>query len=155
MENIIDDMKKLTITTKKSKNKELLEKWMENGNTIPVCINQGCNKKVQIRHWSAQEIPSLKTECSTCATARKNNRTLQNIIFHKKIYCENKDGRLGFICPIDIKRCSEFPSDCFDMDHIDGDHTNNNPDNVMTICKICHARKGKENNDFNSRKKKN
>ena len=50
-----------------------LEKWLSNGNTIPFCINTGCNKNVAVRHWTAQGIPSLKTECTKCSKARKNN----------------------------------------------------------------------------------
>jgi 5-methylcytosine-specific restriction endonuclease McrA len=38
------------------------------------------------------------------------------------------------------------------MDHKDGDHHNNIPENIITICKVCHARKGKESGDFNSQK---
>ena len=73
-------------------------------------------------------------------------------MFHKKNYCENKDNILGFKCPMDETRYGEFPSDIYDMDHLDGDHHNNIPSNLITICKICHARKGKEKGDFNSQK---
>ena len=136
-----------------SKNARLTKKWKESGKTIPICINSGCNREVAIRHWSAQEHPSLKTECCRCSTARKKGKTIQGIVFHKKHYCENKDGILGWICPMDPSRFSEFPSDIYDMDHKDGDHHNNIPENLITICKICHARKGKESGDFNSQKK--
>lgn len=54
---------------------------------------------------------------------------------------------------MDESRYSEFPSDIYDMDHIDGNHNNNSPDNLITLCKICHTRKGKENNDFDAQKK--
>ena len=46
----------------------------------------------------------------------------------------------------------DFPSDIYDMDHRDGNHHNNTPENLITICKVCHARKGKESGDFNSQK---
>lgn len=137
----------------KSKNKEFLEKWNQTGNTIPKCINQGCNKYVSIRHWSAQGNPSLKTECSRCSNVRIKGKTIDGITFHKKKYCENKDSILGFKCPMNSKRYSEFPSDIYDMDHLDGNHYNNVTGNLVTICKVCHARKGKENGDFNSQKK--
>lgn len=135
-----------------AKNREFLEKWTVSGNTIPLCINDGCSRMVAIRHWSAQGDPSLKTECSACSNARKKGKVLSEIIFHKKNYCENRDGILGFVCPMDKLRYSEFPSDIYDMDHFDGDHHNNIPSNLITICKICHARKGKEKGDFNAQK---
>ena len=134
-------------------NKVYLTKWLSSGNKIPYCINQGCEKNVAIRHWTAQHIPSLKTECNRCSTNRKKGNKIDGIIYHKKDYCENKDNILGFICPIDKSRYGEFPTDIYDMDHIDGDHHNNTPENVITICKVCHARKGKESGDYNSQKK--
>lgn len=135
-----------------STNKNFLEKWEASGKTIPLCINDGCNKKVAIRHWSAQGDPSLKTECSTCSTARIKCKTITGVTFHKKNYCENKNSILGFKCPMDETRYHEFPSDIYDMDHKDGNHHNNVPNNLITICKVCHARKGKESGDFNSQK---
>jgi len=137
---------------KKSKNAEYLEIWKDSGKSIPECINLGCKKKVAIRHWSAQGDPSLKTECSRCSSARIKNKTIDGIIFHKKKYCENKDCILGFKCPMDPERYSEFPSDIYDMDHKDGNHHNNTLENLITICKVCHARKGKESGDFSSQK---
>ena len=94
----------------------------------------------------------MKTECSRCSNARIKGRSLIGIVFHKKKYCQNKDSILGFKCPMDPERYNEFPNDIYDMDHIDGNHHNNTPENLITICKVCHARKGKESGDFNSQK---
>ena len=94
----------------------------------------------------------MKTECSKCSGARIKGKSITGIEIHKKNYCENKDSILGFKCPIDPERYCEFPSDIYDMDHKDGDHHNNIPENIITICKVCHARKGKESGDFNSQK---
>lgn len=136
-------------STSTSANKEFLKKWIENGNTIPTCINEGCRNNVAIRHWSAQGDPSLKTECSRCSSARIQNKTIEGVTFHKKKYCENMDGILGFMCPMDRERYHEFPSDIYEMDHLDGNHHNNTLPNLITLCSICHTRKGKENGDFN------
>ena len=38
------------------------------------------------------------------------------------------------------------------MDHIDGTHHNNTPENLITICKACHARNCNESGHFNSEK---
>jgi hypothetical protein len=159
MEELTEDFLNLNIKKsdkkppRKSKNKELLEKYEAKGKTIPKCINLGCNKKVAIRHWSAQGDPSLKTECCSCSLARKKEKEREGITFHKKKYCENKDGQLGFKCPMDPLRYAEFPSDIYHMDHLDSNHENNDPKNVKTFCGLCHTRKGKENDDFNSQKK--
>jgi hypothetical protein len=130
------------------------EEWIKNGKSIPACINKGCYKQVMVRHWTYQKDPSLKTECGTCSTARIRGKTLDNIFYHKKKYCENKDNMLGFKCPLDNIECKyEYPDDIYDMDHLDGNHQNNTPCNVITICKICHTTKGKQNGDFNAHKK--
>lgn len=62
----------------------------------------------------------------------------------EKNFCENKDGILGFICPMDKNRYGEFPNDIYHLDHIDGNHNNNSLNNLQTLCAICHTRKGKE-----------
>ena len=136
----------------KSTNIKLLN-WNQLGNKLPKCVNIGCIRPVAVRHWSDSGIPSLKSECNKCSTARKNNTSIEGITILKKHICENKDGILGFICPIDKTRYTEFPSDCYHMDHRDGNHENNIPDNIITICSFCHARKGRESGDFNGSKK--
>ena len=146
-------MNNLKTVTKKKISKQSKTDWINAGNEIPICVNKGCNKEVAIRHWSLQGKPSLKTECSRCSNARIKGKIIPGIIYHKKNYCENKDGILGFICPMDPSRYSEFPSDIYDMDHKDSDHHNNSPDNLVTLCKVCHTRKGRQNGDFNSMKK--
>ena len=142
--NMCDEAKKI------SKNSVNLKDWTGKGHIIPTCINDGCTNSVAIRHWSAQGDPSLKTECSRCSDARKKDKTIEGITFHKKKYCENKDGVLGFICPMDKDRYFEFPSDIYHMDHLDGNHHNNSLENLKTFCAICHTRKGKESGDFNA-----
>jgi len=128
---------------KQSKNKELLDKWNKNGGNIPTCINYNCDRPVAIRHWSAQGDPSLKTECSRCSSARCAGKSIEGVTFHKKHYCENKDSILGWVCPMDQSRYAEFPSDIYEMDHKDGNHHNNTPENLVTLCSICHTRKAK------------
>jgi hypothetical protein len=154
MAELVELFEKCSLKEKKESNsRKNLKEWVEKGNTLPNCINEGCKNIVEIRHWTSQKNPSLKTECSKCSGARKNKKLIAGITFHKKDYCENRDSILGFICPMDSTRYSEFPSDVYHMDHLDGNHTNNNRENLKTFCSICHTRKGKESGDFNSFKK--
>ena len=78
------------ITKKQSINKINLQKWVEKGNKIPICINNGCYKTVAIRHWSAQGDPSLKTECFKCSNYRIKNKKLWELYFIKKIIVKIK-----------------------------------------------------------------
>ncbi len=124
------------------------EKFFAEGHTLPTCVNDGCNNNVQVREWKYW---SFKSECSTCATARKKGKTVAGVTQHKKDYCENHDGHLGWGCPVHKQQWKGFENS-LDLDHLDGDHHNNNPENVKTYCKLCHGRKSLENGDCNSNK---
>ena len=76
---------------------------------------------------------------------------------HKKKYCENSDGHLNFQCPVSIYAwTNEVGEPIFqeglDLDHKDGNHFHNKPDNVETICKMCHGEKSIREGDTNSKK---
>lgn len=124
-------------------------KFFEEGNQLPKCVNQGCDRKVTVRDWKNW---SFKSECSRCATARIKGIEIPGIIRHKKTYCENIDGHLGWKCPVPKSAWKNFQS-ALDIEHIDGDHQNNTPENVETICKICHTRKSLLSGDCNNTKK--
>lgn len=152
-------------TTKKHVNKaqEAKEKFFADGHIVPCCVNHGCLNKVTPREWKYW---SFKSECNRCSTARKkgnyifedgvrwitNNRGNNcGIIIHKEMFCENIDGHLGFICPVPKNEWIKFQSG-LDLDHINGNHYENDPENVRTYCKLCHNRKSIKSGDCNSNK---
>ena len=135
---------KVTTTSQK-------RKFFREGNELPKCLNKGCKNPVQVREWKYW---SFRSECSTCMCARKNGKTIDGIVFHKKTYCENTDAHLGFRCPVKKwawKTC-DFSSS-LDLDHIDGNHSNNKPSNIKTYCKMCHMRKSIVDGDCSAKKK--
>jgi hypothetical protein len=67
----------------------------------------------------------------------------------KKDYCENRDGRLGFVCTTTI-----LGSYMNDLDHRDGDHYNNTEENIQTLCACCHRHKSKESKDLDRTNKR-
>lgn len=120
------------------------EKYLSEGNTIPKCVNRGCNNDVIVRDWKYY---SFKHLCSRCNNLiKKNLPAPEGVIFYKKNFCENKDGRLGFLCP--VKEGFKFPNSVLHGDHIDGDHENNTIENLQTLCSICHHLKGLNSGDF-------
>lgn len=66
---------------------------------------------------------------------------------HRKDYCENKDGRLGFTCTTTITDLVPWQMQ-LDVDHIDGNPTNNSKENLQTLCKNCHHVKTHLNKDY-------
>lgn len=57
----------------------------------------------------------------------------------KKLHCE--------LCGFVAEHRSQL-----DLDHIDGNHSNNNPENLQTLCANCHRLKTQENKDWESKK---
>ena len=79
----------------------------------------------------------------------KGGRNRPGVKPHKKTFCENNDGRLGFKCDATIiNECQ------LEMDHIDGDRFNNVPENVQTLCRNCHAIKTKMFGDCKNNREK-
>jgi len=77
---------------------------------------------------------------------------------YRKDYCENKDGRLGFVCNTTLPTMEMLknagiavshwtPQQFLDADHIDGDPSNNSEENIQTLCKHCHMIKSAQNGD--------
>lgn len=65
---------------------------------------------------------------------------------YRKNYCENHDGsKLGFRCTSTILISAQL-----DVDHIDGDPSNNDSSNLQTLCKCCHTYKTHESKDWRS-----
>ena len=64
---------------------------------------------------------------------------------HRKTYCENIDNRLGH------GKCTTTiidPEWQLEVDHIDGNHDNNEESNLQTLCACCHRLKTRDNRDY-------
>jgi hypothetical protein len=112
----------------------------------PRCINHGCHNPVAvfrgiISEAKGREVRTVCTQCHLVSYGKKTELP-PGVTVHKKTYCENIDGHLGFPCTSTI----HF-SGVLELDHIDGNHYNNIPSNVETLCKICHAYKSHLNGD--------
>ena len=121
------------------------EKFYLDGHVKPYCINAGCENDVR---WREKKYWSMKSECSRCENARKKGIDIPGVQAAKKTYCENRDNILSFPCPIkpEAWEGENYFKDSLDLDHIDGNHDNNIPENIRTLCKLCHT--------FNSRLEK-
>lgn len=130
--------------TKKTLGQTNKQRFLDADQIIPICANVGCNNNVVVRDW---KYFSFKHHCSNCLSRiQKGLPPREGVIFTKKNYCENKNSILGFRCPVDPN--FPFPNNVLHEDHIDGNHYNNTPENLMTLCSICHAIKGLQSGDF-------
>ena len=117
------------------------------GNQLPKCCHVGCNNDVAVREWKYW---SFKGECGRCINARKKGIEVEGVTNIKKKYCENIDGQLEFTCLVKNKEDWKDYQESLHLDHFDGDHANNNPENLKTYCALCHSRKSKEDGDWSS-----
>jgi 5-methylcytosine-specific restriction endonuclease McrA len=62
---------------------------------------------------------------------------------HRKTFCENIDGRLGYVCESVIRLDAQL-----EVDHIDGNPKNNDASNLQTLCMLCHKFKTLANKDY-------
>lgn len=62
---------------------------------------------------------------------------------YRKNYCENADGRLNYKCTTTI-----VDDYLLDVDHIDGNPSNNDPSNLQTLCACCHRVKTRMYEDY-------
>jgi hypothetical protein len=85
---------------------------------IPLCAQCGTNQSEKA--YSLARTPHLPHYKRICTSCRRNPYAV-----HKKDSCE----RCGFV--------PEWRGQ-LDVDHIDGNHDNNELDNLQTLCANCH-----------------
>lgn len=131
----------------------------------PRCSIEGCDRPKAIISTLQDGSPSYRKICAyhhdkhICKkngvkywdqlTARRKGMTVTEYtnqyhpyLRHRLDYCENKDGRLGYVCnaPIPWKGMLQ-------VDHIDGNPHNNAIENLQTLCANCHTYKTHINQD--------
>jgi len=108
------------------------------------CSVEGCNKLGQ--HMGRYRKDGSPKRRATCAKHHSINYGLNGWEYkqHRKTYCENTDGRLGFTCTSTIVD-AEWQ---LDADHINGNPSDNRPENNQPLCKCCHPIKTKLEGDY-------
>ena len=120
----------------------------------PKCITEGCDKPGQhMGQYRVDGSPIFRKRCEKHHAehqgAKKGlNPTDWRNSFHpylhlRKDHCENIDSRLGFTCTTTITM-----SAILQVDHIDGNPSNNEPENLQTLCACCHIHKTLTNKDY-------
>lgn len=113
----------------------------------PTCMNTGCSKPVHEVKKHNNRTVKYRHNCYRCHTSSRGELEKIGIIEAKKDYCENRDGRLGFVCTTTIiDECQ------LQLDHKDGNRENNTLENAETLCGSCHPVKSKQCGDHNGYK---
>lgn len=103
----------------------------------PKCVVEGCNKPGQNTGNKRKDGSVIYR--AQCIGHHQNRYNLEGgYRIHKKDYCENIDGRLGFKCTTTI-----VDPAMLDVDHINNDHSDNRKSNLQTVCSCCHNYKTK------------
>lgn len=91
--------------------------------------------KIKLRNSKAKS-PAGKYKCKT-VYKKSYNKSIYPYSVYKKETCQH---------------CGFIPSHAsqLDVDHIDGDRWNNDPDNLQTLCANCHRLKTHLSGDSNS-----
>jgi len=120
----------------------------------PRCIEEGCNRPGQhMGRYRNDGTPMFRKRCEPHHTehqaAKKGltaidwRNSFHPYLHQRKTYCENIDARLGFECTTTIT-----VSAMLQVDHIDGNPSNNEPENLQTLCACCHIHKTFTNKDY-------
>lgn len=103
----------------------------------PKCIVEGCNQPGQNTGNRRKDGSVVyRAQCSGHHSHRYGMDGSYRI--HKKDFCENVDGRLGFFCTTNV-----LDACMLDVDHINNNHDDNRPTNLQTLCSCCHNYKTK------------
>jgi len=114
----------------------------------PKCIVPGCERKGQhTGRYLPNGFPKFRAKCDY---HHRQRYTMGEWKWkqHRKDFCENVDGRLGFTCNYHIQDICQLQTD-----HIDGNANNNSALNLQTLCANCHAYKTLKNNEHSNHKK--
>lgn len=119
----------------------------------PVCSTYNCYNPAHVVRDYGDGWANYRLVCGTChikKIAERQGKTVTQLtnqwhpyLRYRKTYCENQDGRLGFTCTTTIHW-----DGMLDVDHRNGDPSDNRQSNLQTLCKCCHAYKTAVNKDY-------
>lgn len=118
----------------------------------PKCINHGCTKPVTFSHKDEQGNKRWRVHCSHCQAASYGKWPHSpGITPFKTGRCSNSDSHLGFACAINYNK-APWAKGMTEVDHKNGDCTDNRVKNLDELCPMCHKLKGRLAGDFNGYK---
>lgn len=118
--------------------------------TRPTCINHGCDQPAMVNRIDKQGNTRWRIHCSHCQPASYGKWPhREGVTPFKTGRCSNVDSHLGFKCPVKWTKIPKDAKGMTEIDHRDGDSSNNHPENLDELCPICHKIKGQRSGDYN------
>lgn len=112
------------------------------------CINPGCNRQQVYYRKDKKGHPTYRSTCSSCHEASIGRSKYKiGVTPMRKGICSNTDGHLGWECNFDPTIYPAGVHPPTQIDHIDGNHQNNDPANHDELCSNCHDVKTVLNGD--------
>lgn len=122
----------------------------------PICVNHGCDQPVTYSNTDKNGNKRYRPHCSHCQAASYGKWPHRSgVTPFKRGQCDNHDGRLGFACLCNLADAPSWAKGLTEIDHIDGDCTNNDPGNLQELCVLCHKLKGQASGDYNGHRSRN
>lgn len=120
----------------------------------PICSVKYCRKECQFMGTYRKDgSPQFRDVCihhhqERCAERKGISKNEWANSFHpyrqyRETYCENRDGRLGFKCRVKIRLPAQLQ-----VDHKNGNPSDNRKRNLQTLCANCHIFKTHMNKDY-------
>jgi len=114
-------------------------------NWAPKCAMPDCCNRVGYHKKYVKADGTIGVKWKTfCDNHRTVNKASRDIFMKSRGGCENRDGRLGWVC-------GDPTTDSLTIDHWDGNRYNDNQENLVVLCANCHNKKTKIFRDHTQR----
>lgn len=108
--------------------RNLFDLQIKEGDSSPICTYPGCGKPAHNIGYD-----NFRSKCYH-HHSKKYEMSNWNYKKYRKNHCDNIDGRFGFDCTATIHNVNYQLT----IDHINGNHCDNSPSNLQTLCHNCH-----------------
>ena len=108
----------------------------------PKCQIDGCQNQAMYTYQYDDGTWKWRVRHGKIICSTHHERTWHPSRKHRKDYCENISGFLGFKCTTNL-----MWDGMLDVDHKNGNPSDNRKINLQTLCKCCHAYKTHKNKD--------